>query len=222
METTPLALLLYTAELKLDPSDEEPFLDWYAYRHAPDLYSLGFKVCTCYRAVIGDMTFLDLYEIPGLKIFDSSGYALMAKNDRYAAPILERRRDKAHTLYEQRLLSPTTVQDGPTLDADWISVLRFNSTLSSEQIAVELADAVARAMSEGALRVRLAERTRDHPVYTTTRPHFLLMAEWSAQPGSGLPLTDQLPDQLSRSVSDLIPFIGHRVYPWPDIPMVQP
>jgi hypothetical protein len=213
--------LLYTAELTLDPGDEEPFLKWYAYRHAPDLYPIGFQVCTCYRAVTGDMTFLDVYEIPGLEIFDSSAYERMAKNDLYAGPLLERRRDKAHTIYEQRLLAPNVVEDGPTLNADWISVLRFNSTMAGDQLSISLSDEVARAMSEGASRVRLAERTRDHPVYTTRRPHFMLMAEWTARPESGLPLLNRLPDQLSGSVSDVIPFIGHRVYPWPDTPPVQ-
>ena len=44
---------------------------WYAFRHAPDIYQIGFDVCTSYRSVAGDMTILDLYEIDSVDIFDT-------------------------------------------------------------------------------------------------------------------------------------------------------
>ena len=43
--------LLYTAELDLADADIEPFLEWYAYRHAPDVYEVGLLTCSCYRAL---------------------------------------------------------------------------------------------------------------------------------------------------------------------------
>src|SRR5690606_35047582 len=98
----PVLALIYTAELTLDPEDREAFLQWYAFRHAPDLYPIGFQGCSCYQAVVGDMTFLDIYEIPGLEIFDGRAYAAMAERDVYAAEILAKRRDKAHTIYRQQ------------------------------------------------------------------------------------------------------------------------
>ena len=56
--------LLYTAELDLEEGDIKPFLDWYAYRHAPDLVPLGFESSACYSTIGGDMNLFDIYEIP--------------------------------------------------------------------------------------------------------------------------------------------------------------
>ena len=55
--TTPL---LYAAELDLPEEDVEPFLQWYAYRHAPDVYQVGLQSCTCYRVLGGGMNLFDL------------------------------------------------------------------------------------------------------------------------------------------------------------------
>jgi len=45
---------LYTSELDLPEEHIKPFFDWYAYRHAPDIYQIGFEICTSYRAIEGD------------------------------------------------------------------------------------------------------------------------------------------------------------------------
>lgn len=210
--------LIYTAELTLDPADQQPFLEWYAFRHAPDLYPIGFQACTCYRAEVGDMTFLDIYEIPGIEIFDGRAYAAMAERDPYAAEILARRSDKAHTVYEQRPLSG----EGATLDADWVSVLRFDAEIASEELFSMLADPAAELRSAGALHVRMGERTHDHPVYTTLRPHFLVMSEWSGRPKDEELLFERIPRYLGAAISRVAPFLGRRVYPWPDAGNEEP
>ena len=63
--------LLYTAELDLAEADIEPFRQWYANRHAPDVYQCGFLTCTCYQAEEGDMNLLDMYELPDASAFRS-------------------------------------------------------------------------------------------------------------------------------------------------------
>jgi hypothetical protein len=210
--------LLYTAELALDDADTEAFLQWYAYRHAPDLFPIGFQVCTCYRAVVGDMTFLDIYEIPSWDIFTSRAYARMAERDRYAAEILARRRNKAHTIYEQRRLAPAGEVSGPSLDADWITAIRFDASLTGDEVAQALQAEAARLAGDGAAAVRLAERTRDHPTYTTHRPRFLLLSEWSERPQSDQGLLNRLERQMGGAVSDTTFVLGRRAYPWPDTP----
>ena len=65
----PLSSLLYTAELDLAEPDIKPFLDWYAYRHAPDLVPLGFESSACYGTTGGDMNLFDIYEIPNRDLF---------------------------------------------------------------------------------------------------------------------------------------------------------
>lgn len=211
-----MAQLLYTAELDLDPEDRSQFLDWYAYRHAPDLYALGFKVCTCYQAISGDMIFFDLYEIDGLQVFDSPEYARMARSDVYASEILSRRRNKAHTLYRQSYLTPTPTPDEPTLDADWLSVLRFDSTLDFAELRQILASDAIDLASAGAARVRLAERSGEHPVYTTHRPSFMLVVEWPNRPEAAMAQLQPLQERLGSSVSKMVEFFGNRVFPWPD------
>jgi len=93
-----MTALLYTAELDLADADVRPFLDWYAYRHVPDLFPLGFVSCACYRTSGADMNLFDIYEIPSHEVFSAPGYRRMNERDPYAARILEKRRNKAHTI----------------------------------------------------------------------------------------------------------------------------
>ena len=65
---------LYTSEMDLAPEHIDAFVQWYAFRHAPDIYQIGFDVCTSYRGVAGDMNILDLYEIDSVDIFDTPQY----------------------------------------------------------------------------------------------------------------------------------------------------
>jgi hypothetical protein len=79
------ANILYTAEMDLPDTDIEAFLAWYAFRHAADLYQAGFQVCTCYRAIEGDMNILDLYEATSPDVFSTPEYRGIMANDPYAA-----------------------------------------------------------------------------------------------------------------------------------------
>src|SRR5215207_4110066 len=98
--------ILYAAELALGEEDVRPFLDWYAYRHVPDLFACGFSVCSCYRAIEGDMKFLDLYKLPGRDVLAQPGYTRLGSRDGYAAAVLDKRIDKSNTLYLQRAVAP--------------------------------------------------------------------------------------------------------------------
>lgn len=194
--------LLYTAELDLAEADVRPFLDWYAYRHAPDVYEVGLLSCTCYRVFGGDMNLFDLYELPDWSLFETPRYQGMRGRDPYMGPLMEKRRNKAHTVYEQRLISPPA--DPPSLGADWIMVGRFDAT---EDQDTEVMRALGAA--RGARRVRYATRGKDHPRNPTFRPRCMVVTEWSARPT--LDLKGLLP-----AGADC--FVGHRVYPWPDNP----
>lgn len=92
--------LLYTAELDLDEADVPAFLDWYAYRHAPDVYVVGLLTCACYRVHGGDMNLFDIYELPTTALFETARYQGLGAADPYMAPLMAKRRNKAHTLYE--------------------------------------------------------------------------------------------------------------------------
>ena len=102
--------LIYTAELDLAEPDMKPFLDWYAYRHAPDLVPLGFESSACYTTTGGDMNLFDIYEIPNHDLFSGAGYRRMNERDKYAAAILQKRRNKAHTIYRQHDLKASDTE----------------------------------------------------------------------------------------------------------------
>jgi hypothetical protein len=210
--------LLYTAELDLAEPDIKPFIDWYAYRHAPDLVPLGFESSACYSSNGGDMNLFDVYEIPSHDLFYGTGYRRMNERDKYAAPILEKRRNKAHTIYRQHPVDGLGPHAGVHLDADWITVFRFDSALDADAIAEVLSGQTNEWRREGVAAVRLGSRTTDHPVYTTTRPHVMVLLEWQHRPIAGAALIERLTQELAAKgkISRQITFEGHRIYPWPN------
>jgi len=210
--------LLYTAELDLAEPDVKPFLDWYAYRHAPDLVPLGFESSACYGATGGDMNLFDIYEIPNHDIFSSPGYRRMNERDTHAAAILEKRRNKAHTIYRQHQLDDLGPNAGVRLDSDWITVCRFDGAVEADAIAAALSGEADEWRREGVTAARVGSRTTDHPVYTTTRPHFMVLLEWQSRPSAGAMLIASLTQKLvaKGTISRQITFEGHRIYPWPN------
>lgn len=208
--------LLYTAELDLAEADMKPFLDWYANRHAPDLYPIGFKSCACYLTDDDRMNLFDIYEIGGHHIFAGAGYARLKGRDKYAAPIEATRRNKAHTIYEQFEGFPGCPSQDPSLDADWVVAARFDTREPPEEITAKLHDLVEKMLSGSVARARLGVRTTDHPVYTTTRPQFMVFLEADARPETSI--AGDLVRQLGTFSSNVICFTGRRLYPWPTTP----
>jgi hypothetical protein len=213
--------IIYTAELDYPQADLAHFADWYAYRHAPNLYEAGFRTCTCYRAVTGGMDVIDIYEAESAAVFDAPRYRAMGPKDPYVAEILTKRLDKAHTVYDQLLIAPPAPPgETPALDADWISLIRFAAaTATDDRIAAWLGDGeTARLFALGAKRLRFAQRTGDHPVYTTHRPRCLFLIEWPERPPRDADTQRRMSERFGNEISDVDTFVGYRLYPWPDKP----
>ncbi|MGE0420069.1 MAG: hypothetical protein AB7O80_24960 [Acetobacteraceae bacterium] len=207
--------LLYTAELDLAEEDITPFLQWYAYRHAPDVYQVGIRTCSCYRVLDGDMNLFDLYELPDWRLFETERYRAMPGRDPYMAPLMQKRRNKAHTIYDQRLVLPAS--DEPCLDADWIAVARFFAPAEAdESIIAALTAAFPALAAAGATRLRYATRGKDHPRNPTFRPRAMAVVEWPHAPPADVALMDLLAPL--GGATELSGFTGHRVYPWVDRP----
>jgi hypothetical protein len=210
--TTPL---LYTAELDLPEEDIEPFLQWYAYRHAPDVYRVGFQTCACYRALDGDMNLFDLYEMPSWDLFETPRYLGMRGQDPYMDALMRKRRNKAHTMYDQCLIAPDA--SGACFDADWISVFRFGVPEEADEVITELLTRHQPLLTaNGMKRIRFATRGRDHPRNPTFRPRCMVVVEWDNRPPEDCGIPDLLFDAAGDAIEDDTAFVGQRVYPWPD------
>ena len=212
---------IYTSELELPEEYLDAFLQWYAFRHAPDIYQIGFDVCTSYRAIEGDMMILDLYEISSTDIFDTAEYRGVAQMDPYSAAILERRTRKAHSVYTQVQVFPTPVDDRPLLNADWINIERFDCELpDTGALESYFADGEAeRILLAGAKRVRLASRTKGGPKHVSNRPRWMLLSEWPHRP-TRHDAIQRLQARFGDGVVNQSFFTGYRLFPWMDRPEV--
>jgi hypothetical protein len=205
--------LLYTAELDLHEANFDAFLEWYAFRHAPDVYQVGFSTCTCYRVIGGDMNFLDLYELPSWDLFETAAYRGMRARDPYMDSLMAKRWNKAHSTYDQLVIAP--VAEGPCLDADWISVLLFAvDEEADEAIAVALARHQPLKAIGGMTRVRYAVRGKDHPTNPTFRPRCMVVAEWDQSPPADAGGIPGLLFEVAGAVEEDTLVVGERVYPW--------
>jgi len=161
--------------------------------------------------------FADVLEI-NRDLFYGAGYRRMNERDTYAAPILQRRRNKAHTIYRQHQLDDLGPNAGVRLDSDWITVSRFDGAVEADAIAAALSGEADEWRREGVTAARVGSRTTDHPIYTTTRPHYMVLLEWQSRPSAGAMLIESLTQKLvaKGTISRQITFEGHRIYPWPN------
>ena len=214
---------LYTSELDLPEEHIKPFFDWYAYRHAPDIYQIGFEVCTSYRAIEGDMAIFDLYEINTVDVFDTAKYRAVSANDPYSGPLLANRKAKAHSIYSQLYVAPEPEDKRPLLNCDWLRVDRFNSgDVTSDAISAWLDGGEAeRILLAGAKRIRLAMRTKAGPKHVSHRPPYMLMSEWADKPAVA-DIGTRLATKFGNSIADQSTFVGYRLYPWADRPELIP
>lgn len=212
--------VLYTAENEYPPEDIPKFLEWYAYRHAPDILRMGFRSCATYRAVEGGFNLLGIYELESLAIFDSPAYKGMQPLDPYRAGVAARTLQRAHTLYVQRPLHPSgSIESEPALDADWLAMLRFDA---AEAVENEIAGwfgqtMVPRLIALGAKRFRIAHREGERPNSVTTRPRCLLVAEWTRRPPAGGEVWRELIEAFGTRIQAVEWYAGKRAYPWPDV-----
>lgn len=212
--------LLYTAEVDFpNAADLDLFVGWYAYRHAPDLFKLGFKSCASYRAVEGGMNIMDIYDMDSSDVFEAAGYRDMsAVKDPYVASIMRNARREAATIYTQRLVHPKNADLIPLLDADWVLMLRFEAAPAADRDIIGwLEDEEGpRQAALGATCLRYGWRSYNHPVLPTHRPRCILLVEWPTRPETRLEgLNKRFGDKVGRSEA----YVGYRLYPWADRPI---
>lgn len=212
--------ILYIAEVDYPAEHHAPhgkWNDWYAHRHAPDLFKLGARSVASYRPLIGGLAALNVYEIPDAEVFKSPAYAAMTPKDPYAVETreLSAGRKRAQTLYLERAVLPGG--DG-TIDADWISVLRFAIPEAQDAALVAWLEgsAISQLQALGAQRLRYGTRIAQTVGAGSFRPRSVIFTEWKTQPAEAGELLPSLQRQFGAAITEHEPFVGWRVYPWPD------
>jgi hypothetical protein len=191
--------------------------DWYAHRHAPDLFKLGARSVSSYRPVVGGLAALNVYEMPDAAVFTTPAYKGMTAKDPYAIETreLSAGRKRAQTLYLERAMQPA---DGQTLDADWISVLRFDLPESEDAPLLDWlqGDAWTVLSAHGVKHARYGTRIAENVGAGSFRPRCVIFAEWAVRPPEAADLLPALGRHFGASVAKAENFIGWRAYPWPD------
>jgi hypothetical protein len=217
--------ILYIAEVDYPPEHHAPhgkWNDWYAHRHAPDLFKLGARSVASYRPVVGGLAALNVYEIPDADILRSPAYAAMTPKDPYAQETrdLSAGRKRAQTLYLERKVWPA--DEGP-LDADWIAVLRFAVPEAEDGALVAWLEEEARGLLQNhGVRTRYATRIEQSVGAGSFRPRCVIFAEWKAQPPEVGELLPSLQERFGAMITEPERFVGWRAYPWPDAKRAWP
>lgn len=216
--------IFYTSEVDYSGGGLTDFIDWFAGRHAADLFKSGFYTCACYTALEGEYTIIDTYQAHTWDVFLSPGYKARDK-DPYAKARVSPKKRGDNTVWAYSALS-TDIAGNPLqpIDSDWISFLRFEADAASEKAVAEWLQAheIPRLRAQGAGVVRLVHRTKDRPIGDrSTRPRCAILTEWERKPPSLADLLKGLSGQLRRELTAADGFVGVRVYPWPDHPELR-
>ena len=212
--------ILYIAEVDYPAEHSAPhgkWNEWYAHRHAPDLFKLGARSVSSYRAVVGGLAALNVYEIPDAAVFVTPAYKGMTPKDPYAVETreLSAGKKRAQTLYLERGVLPA---DRQTIDADWISLLRFDMPELADVALLDWLQGDARKslVAPGVKHLRYGTRIAENVGAGSFRPRCVILAEWAVRPPEAADLLPALVRRFDASVTEAESFIGWRAYPWPD------
>jgi len=198
------------------------FIEWFAFRHAVDLFKAGFHNCSCYRAVEGGMNLCDIYELPCPDIFWTTAYKNVGARDPHNA-IIQKRTGHSASIYTQSRIDGAQAGAGmEMLDADWISMIRFDAAARvEEQVAAWFQNSEWPLLSAaGALRLRFGVHSVDHPVAgPSKRPRCIVVAEWKERPGKAADIAARVDTRFGGDVSRVDAYVGYRIYPWANTPV---
>ena len=213
---------LYVVELEMPPAHIAEFTEWFANRHAVDLFKSGFQNCSCYRAVEGGMNLCDIYELTDPEIFWTAAYQNVRKLDPHNA-IIQKRTDHTSSIYTQRRIDGAPAgAPMEMLDADWVTMIRFDAPPQAEAELVAWIEGNEWPLlsAVGASRLRFGAHSFDHPLAgPSKRPRCVALAEWSERPGKAAEIAARLNDRFAGEVSRLDAYVGYRIYPWANKPV---
>jgi hypothetical protein len=213
--------ILYIAEVDYAAEHHPRFEAWYANRHAPDLFRLGSRTVSSYRPTVGGLAVLNVYEFADSAMLRTARYKAINASDPYGADVraTSAGQSRYQTLYQERTAVPGETQDRlPTIDADWISLARFNAPEALDAAIAEWVTREGQALlaGHGATKLRFATRIPETVGAGSDRPRCVLFVEWTSEPPSAADLDAALARRFGGEVKDSLPFVGWRTYPWPN------
>ena len=207
---------LYVVELEMPPAHIDEFTEWFAFRHAVDLFKSGFQNCSCYRAVEGGMNLCDIYDLQPGDILDR------CVPERAQARPAQRHypeKDRPHRidLYAEAGRWFT----GGCGDGDAGCGLGLHDPVrrvgggGSQADCLDRGSEWPRLSVPVATRLRFGARSSDHPLAgPSKRPRCVLLAEWNERPGKAAEIAARLKQQFADDLSGLDAYVGYRIYPW--------
>jgi len=212
--------IIYTAEMDYGEKERGRhgvFTDWYANRHAPDLFKLGARSVAGYQPVIGGLAVMSVYQFRDSDVFLTPAYPKMRDGDLYGPEVRATRvgGQSAQTLYLERLALPG---NDALVDADWISALRFAAPESDDAAIIDWirTDGQKQLAGFGVKHIRYCTRIQQDIGKGSFRPRCLLFTEWAKQPPQAADLQAVLTSRFGAAITETAPFVGWRAYPWPD------
>lgn len=214
----PLKNILYTVELDLPSDSFGEIINWNAFRHVPDMYKCRGTTVALYLPITSGAQMMNIYEFPHFDCFTSRDYEAIAG---YLGPLMEKRTNVATATYQQRPID--SVGQPPRLDADWVSVTRFDTSDGAlEEVARRIREYEKKGSFGDRLKgLRLARRSVDRPGASSDRPNTMVLAEWLSRPVPNTSLADLLGVAFPGKISHASEYVAFRACPWPNDPLLR-
>ncbi|MDH6287113.1 hypothetical protein [Rhodococcus opacus] len=182
--------MLYLSCFDVDPEESLYVRRWIAEKHLPDLLAAGFLTAASYEEINGSGHTADIYEIPQIEIFKTPAYRATGsdEDDPERPRALAAMTNRSNTTYRVCAEHGDMEAGG---NSEVVTLIQFEASATSPgghqdtEFVTNLQEACVSAMDSfpGLLeRVRVCERSGNHPDYPSDKPNWLIMLEWSECP----------------------------------------
>ncbi len=211
--------LLYVVRMDVERDYLTEFIKWYDTRHGPDLIGTGFFSCNAYHSVVGEPFICNVYEIPNLEILSSDAYVAVRKNDsQLVDEVLNKISNHSNTTYSQVKTEGFTIRDSDlssdrpsrkmAVSSPVISTTCFDYAGVDEALLEKFVSDYFQShnkLDPNLISLRLAKQSGKHPLFPSSQPDWILLAEWSNFDSAKVVLSnDLLPDKKEAGINELV------------------
>jgi len=181
--------MLYLSCFDVEPEESLYVRRWIADKHLPDLLAAGFLTAASYEEINGSGHTADIYEIPHTDIFTTPAYRATGSDadDPERPRALAAMTNRSNTIYRVRA-EHGDLEAGA--NSDVVTLIQFEASATSPggqdtEFVTNLQQACVNAIDsfpDLLERVRVCERSGNHPDYPSDQPNWLIMLEWRKSP----------------------------------------